>query len=60
MKVITTCSKRNFDYVRGLGATHCLDYASPTLTEEIKSLTNNVGLDVWVDLFGSDTAEVGI
>ncbi|KAK6062992.1 zinc-binding dehydrogenase [Seiridium cupressi] len=35
-EVITTCSERNFDMVKSLGATAAYDYRSPTVTEDIK------------------------
>jgi NADPH:quinone reductase-like Zn-dependent oxidoreductase len=34
-EVITTCSPRNFDYVRGLGATQAFDYHSRTVVADI-------------------------
>ncbi|OJJ80216.1 zinc-binding alcohol dehydrogenase family protein [Aspergillus glaucus CBS 516.65] len=39
--VITTCSPHNFPLVRDRGADHILDCRSPTLTEDIRSLTDN-------------------
>lgn len=34
-EVFATCSPRNFDYVRRLGATQAFDYASPTVRADI-------------------------
>jgi len=34
-EVFTTCSPRNFEYCKSLGATQCFDYNSATITEEI-------------------------
>lgn len=34
-EVITTCSPRNFDYVKRLGASQAFDYRSNTVTSEI-------------------------
>ncbi|OBT79849.1 hypothetical protein VF21_01536 [Pseudogymnoascus sp. 05NY08] len=34
-EVITTSSPKNFDYVRGLGASAVFDYSSPTVTADI-------------------------
>jgi NADPH:quinone reductase-like Zn-dependent oxidoreductase len=34
-EVITTCSPRNFDYVKKLGASHAFDYNSPTVVQDI-------------------------
>lgn len=33
--VITTCSPKNYDYCRSLGAKHCFDYNSPTTGRDI-------------------------
>lgn len=34
-EVITTASPHNFDYCKGLGASHVLDYNSPTVKDEL-------------------------
>ncbi|KAI9725724.1 MAG: hypothetical protein M1828_002607 [Chrysothrix sp. TS-e1954] len=34
-EVITTCSPRNFDYVKKLGATKAFDYNSPTVVDDV-------------------------
>lgn len=34
LKVVTTCSPRSFDYVKGLGADIVFDYNSPTVVED--------------------------
>jgi NADPH:quinone reductase-like Zn-dependent oxidoreductase len=39
-QVITTCSPRNFDYVKGLGAGHAFDYRSNTVTSDIVGALN--------------------
>ncbi|KAJ9482667.1 hypothetical protein VN97_g10758 [Penicillium thymicola] len=41
LTVITTCSPRNFDLVKGLGADAVFDYKSPTCAADIKQLTKN-------------------
>ena len=33
--VITTCSPKNYEYCRSLGAKHCFDYKSPTARQDI-------------------------
>ncbi|KAK7985463.1 chaperonin 10-like protein [Apiospora saccharicola] len=33
--VITTCSPRNFEYVKGLGAVKAFDYGSPTVVQNV-------------------------
>lgn len=40
-RVITTCSKRNFDFVKSLGAEEVFDYSSPSCGQDINKLTNN-------------------
>ena len=39
--VISTCSPRNFDLVKSLGATKAYDYKSPTCAEDMRRDTNN-------------------
>ncbi|KAB8238393.1 zinc-binding alcohol dehydrogenase family protein [Aspergillus alliaceus] len=41
MRVITTCSPRNFDLVRSYGADDCFDYRSPTCGADIRASTGN-------------------
>jgi NADPH:quinone reductase-like Zn-dependent oxidoreductase len=43
-RVIATCSPKNFDYVRSLGADHALDYNSPAVVAELVSAL--AGMDV--------------
>jgi NADPH:quinone reductase-like Zn-dependent oxidoreductase len=38
--VITTSSPKSFPLLKSLGATHCLDYSSPTIIQEISHLTH--------------------
>jgi hypothetical protein len=40
-EAITTCSPRNFDYVKSLGASHAFDYKSPTVGADIRKHTND-------------------
>lgn len=39
MTVVTTCSPRNFEYVKSLGAEAAYDYNSPTCAKDIKEYT---------------------
>ncbi|TVY14528.1 Protein TOXD, partial [Lachnellula arida] len=41
LRVVTTCSPRNFDFVRGLGADAVFDYRDPDCTQQIRNLTSN-------------------
>jgi NADPH:quinone reductase-like Zn-dependent oxidoreductase len=38
LEVVSTASKRNLDYVKGLGAKHVIDYAEPSAVEDIVKL----------------------
>jgi NADPH:quinone reductase-like Zn-dependent oxidoreductase len=44
LEVISTASKRNLEYVEGLGAKHALDYSEPTVIEDIVSLLKGTKL----------------
>lgn len=46
-KVATTCSPRNFEYVKSLGADEVFDYSSPTCAADIKVATSNSLTVVW-------------
>ncbi|KAF2089272.1 putative zinc-binding oxidoreductase ToxD [Saccharata proteae CBS 121410] len=41
LDVVTTCSPRNFDLVKKLGASEAFDYNSPTCGADIRKYTNN-------------------
>jgi len=40
LTVIATCSPRNYEYVKSLGATHVVDHNSPDAVSQIKSITS--------------------
>ncbi|KAL2192822.1 putative zinc-binding oxidoreductase ToxD [Corynascus similis CBS 632.67] len=52
-KVITTCSPRNFDLVKALGADEVFDYSSPTVGSDIRAYTNNKLRYAW-DTVGAE------
>lgn len=49
--VWTTCSPKNFDYVKSLGADHCIDYTKGSFTEGLKK-QNPQGFDLIFDMVG--------
>lgn len=56
MKVITTCSKKNFDYVEELGADYVIDYKTENVYERINKITGHVGVDYVVNTVNGDSA----
>lgn len=54
IKIITTCSSNNFDYVKSLGATHAIDYKLEDTVKKVMDLTYYEGVDVWVENVGGD------
>lgn len=55
LRVITTCSPRNFDLVRSYGADACFDYNSPTCGADIRAFTNNA-LDYALDCITKESS----
>jgi len=43
--------------VKRLGATDVIDYTKQNVVEEIKKMTNNVGVDAWIDLVGENSVK---
>lgn len=56
LKVITTCSERNFDYVKRLGADYVIDYHAKDVYNQVLSLTGNLGVDYVVNTVSSASA----
>lgn len=52
--VFTTCSAKNADFARQLGAHRPIDYAREDFAEVIQRETNGEGVDVVFDAFGGD------
>lgn len=53
-KIITSCSAKNHDYVRDLGATHVVDYNDGNVAEQILAITDGKGVEVALDCVGGD------
>ncbi|KAI1613293.1 zinc-binding oxidoreductase alcohol dehydrogenase [Exophiala viscosa] len=56
-KVITTCSPRNFDYVKSLGAAEAFDYNDKSAASKIRELTENKLKYAWDTVSEKDTAQ---
>ncbi|WP_432797362.1 zinc-binding dehydrogenase [Poriferisphaera sp. WC338] len=54
MHVLTTCSGRNVEYVKQLGADVVIDYTKGDVLQEVKAVTGGEGVDVVLDLLGGD------
>jgi NADPH:quinone reductase-like Zn-dependent oxidoreductase len=57
-RVITTCSSRNFDLVKGLGAEAAFDYNDPAVVEQIQKHTDNNLKLVWDTICLKSTVEI--
>jgi NADPH:quinone reductase-like Zn-dependent oxidoreductase len=56
LKVIATCSKHNFNFVRDLGATEMIDYQKENVADSVREITGGRGVDYIVDTIGSKSA----
>ena len=43
-----------------MGATDPIDYNSENVKERILALTNNLGVDAWIDNVGKESTELGL
>ncbi|OAP55415.1 hypothetical protein AYL99_10388 [Fonsecaea erecta] len=55
--VITTCSPRNFEYVKSLGASHAFDYNDSTAAAQIRDLTGNQLKLAWDTISEASSAQ---
>jgi NADPH:quinone reductase len=55
--VYTTCSAKNFDFVKKLGADYPIDYKHENYIEVIGRETNGRGVDLVLDTVGGNTIE---
>ena len=60
LNVIATCSQKNQDYVKSLGADWVIDYRHEDVPERVKSITKARGVDVILDTVSSQTATSGL
>jgi NADPH2:quinone reductase len=58
-RVITTASRENHAYVRGLGAEAVIDYRQEDVHERVMAWTNDRGVDAVVDTLGGEIATAG-
>jgi NADPH:quinone reductase-like Zn-dependent oxidoreductase len=54
--VIATASEHNFGYVRGLGASHMIDYRHENIRERVLEITKGRGVDAILDTVGLTSA----
>lgn len=58
--VITTCSARNDEYVRSLGADYIVHYGEDDIEKSVMEITGGRGVDYAVDTVGGETATQAI
>ena len=56
LDIMATCSKRNFEVVRELGAHHTFDYNTENVTKRVHEITNGRGVDIVINTVDSETA----
>lgn len=55
-RVLTTCSKENFDHVKNLGADHAIDYKNEDVHSRVMAVTDNQGADVIINTIDEASA----
>ena len=60
LKVITTCSPKNFEWVRKLGASEAIDYNTEDIAARVSEITNGRGVDAIVDTISAASATAGL
>lgn len=59
LKIIATCSSKNADFVKHLGATHVVDYNEGDLVKKLKELSDGNGVDIFIDNVGAENRRLG-
>ena len=59
VKIITTCSGKNGEHVKKLGATHVIDYNQEDVVKRSLELSDNEGVDIFIDNVGSENRKMG-
>jgi len=59
VKIITTCSAKNNDFVKKLGATDTIDYNQEDILKRCLELSDNEGVDIFIDNVGGDNKGIG-
>jgi NADPH:quinone reductase-like Zn-dependent oxidoreductase len=60
LRILTTCSSHNAEWVRKLGATEIIDYTSEDIATKVMQLTHQRGVDAILDTVGSNSATIGL
>ncbi|MDX2272983.1 MAG: zinc-binding dehydrogenase [Cyanobacteriota bacterium] len=60
LRVFSTCSTHNHDYVRGLGAAEVIDYRHEDVGARVLDLTDGRGVDAIVDTVSRASATAGL
>jgi NADPH:quinone reductase and related Zn-dependent oxidoreductases len=53
-KIIVTCSKENFPFVKEMGATHIIDHGKDDIIKKVMEFTDGVGATKAIDAIGPD------
>lgn len=56
LKIIATCSRHNFNFVKDLGAETVLDYQAEDIFQKVMQLTGGHGVDYVIDTVSSENA----
>jgi NADPH2:quinone reductase len=57
-KVIATCSAKNIEFVKGLGALEVIDYTKEDIVARVKEITGGAGAQTFFDTVATDPAKL--